>query len=77
MDYKQAVSEYFEKKGKRFIKQYPDFESLNSDHTESLRQWKDDMQNKGIYHWHANLSTAYKAIKRKLKKGGELWPGKD
>ena len=67
LDYQKTVAQYFDEKRARFLKKYPDFERLNKAHSESLRQWKNDKSDYKIYHNHANLSTTYKTIKKKLK----------
>ena len=70
MNYQKAVKKYFIEKGQRFLKKYKDLESLKQAHNEALREWstvKDDIKHHKIYHKHANLSTAFKTIQKKLK----------
>ena len=68
-EYEKIVLEYFRKKGKAFLNKYQTFESLNKANNKALQEWakvKDDIRHHKIYHKHANLSTAFKTIKRSM-----------
>ena len=80
--YKENVQKYFQEKRERFLKSYPDFETLNRENSKALKEWskeKELIENgtdkrkkqvnkmKKVYHKHANLSTAFKTIRRKYK----------
>ena len=71
MDYQTAVTDYFREKGERFIRDYPDFESLKEANNTGFKDWKnvkDETKNHEIYHKHLNLNSAFQTIQRKLKK---------
>ena len=68
-EYKKIVLEYFRQKGDAFLKKYKTFESLKKANNKAIQEWaqvKDDIKHHEIYHKHANLSTAFKTIKKSL-----------
>ena len=79
MQYKEVVKLYFKEKEIRFLRKYKSFEDLNEANNEALEEWKENKkqlgnkygspdieQHRRKYHRHANLSTAFKTIKRKM-----------
>ena len=69
--YKEVVKNYFNQKAKRFLNKYPDFKMLNKANSTALKEWskiKNTIKHHGIYHKHADLSTAFKSIKKSLNK---------
>ena len=69
MQYPDAVKEYFKEKGERFLRKYKSFEDLKSSNSTALAEWtkiKDEIKHHAVYHKHANLSPAFKTIKKKI-----------
>ena len=54
-----------------FLKNYKNFEDLNSSNSKAVAEWteiKHEIKHHTVYHKHANLSPAFKTIKKKIGK---------
>ena len=67
--YEEVVKSYFNQKAKRFLIKYPSFTNLKKANNTALNEWSKiqyETKHHGIYHKYANLTTAFKSIKRSL-----------